>query len=107
MLISTTEKSPQRAFRLVAHGPAGHGSRPEMANAVVHLAEAVARAEQLAEPHAPGDTTRTYFERLAAISPPDLAARYRDILDPARAAEVDRCLPGKSEPALLPSCALR
>ena len=27
VLISTTEKSPQR-MRLVAHGPAGHGSRP-------------------------------------------------------------------------------
>ncbi len=96
VLISTTEKSPQRV-RLVAHGPAGHGSRPEMANAVVHLAEAVARAGNWQTPMRLSDTTRTYFERLAAISPPDLAARYRDILDPARAADVDRYF-RKSEP---------
>jgi len=43
MLISTTEKTPQRT-RLVAHGPPGHASRPDEGNAVVHLAEAVARA---------------------------------------------------------------
>ena len=51
ILISNTEKSPQR-IRLVAHGPAGHGSRPEMANAVVHLAEAVAARRQVADPDA-------------------------------------------------------
>jgi acetylornithine deacetylase/succinyl-diaminopimelate desuccinylase-like protein len=88
VLISTTEKSPQR-IRLVAHGPAGHGSRPEMANAVVHLAEAVARAGAWQTPMRLSETTRTYFERLAEISPPQLAARYRDILDPARAPDAD------------------
>ena len=96
VLISTTEKSPQR-IRLVAHGPAGHGSRPEMANAVVHLAEAVARAGNWQTPMRLSDTTRTYFERLAVISSPDLAAHYRDILNPARAAEADRYF-RKSEP---------
>jgi acetylornithine deacetylase/succinyl-diaminopimelate desuccinylase-like protein len=89
VLISTTEKSPQR-MRLVAHGPAGHASRPEMANAVVHLAEAVSRAGNWQTPMRLNETTRVYFQRLAAISPPELAARYRDILNPARAAEVDR-----------------
>ena len=69
VLISNTEKSPQR-MRLVAHGPAGHGSRPEMANAVVHLAEAVARAGNWQTPMRLNETTRAYFERLAAISPP-------------------------------------
>jgi acetylornithine deacetylase/succinyl-diaminopimelate desuccinylase-like protein len=88
VLISNTEKSPQR-IRLVAHGPAGHGSRPEMANAVVHLAEAVARAGRWQTPMRLNETTRTYFERLAAISPSQVAARYRDILNPARAAEAD------------------
>jgi acetylornithine deacetylase/succinyl-diaminopimelate desuccinylase-like protein len=96
VLISTTEKSPQR-MRLVARGPAGHGSRPEMTNAVVHLAEAVARAGNWQTPIRLSETTRTYFERLAAISPPKLAARYRDILDPARAAEADRYF-RRSEP---------
>jgi len=88
VLISTTEKSPQR-MRLVAHGPAGHGSRPEMGNAVVHLAQAVARAGTWQTPMRLNATTRTYFERLAAISPPAEAARYRAILDPKSAAEVD------------------
>lgn len=36
------------------------------------------------------DTTRAYFERLAAVSSPAESARYRAILDPARAAETDR-----------------
>ncbi len=51
ILISNTEKSPQR-IRLVAHGPAGHGSRPDMANAVVHLAAGRGARRQLADPHA-------------------------------------------------------
>ncbi len=88
VLISTTEKSPQR-IRLVARGPAGHGSRPEVANAVVHLAEAVARAGKWQTPMRLSEATRTYFERLAAISPPPLAAPYRDILNTARATEAD------------------
>lgn len=96
MLISTTEKSPQR-MRLVAHGAAGHGSRPQEDNAVVHLAEAVARAGRWSPPMRLNDTTRAYFDRLAAVSTPEQAARYRAILDPARASEADRYL-RKSEP---------
>jgi acetylornithine deacetylase/succinyl-diaminopimelate desuccinylase-like protein len=68
-----------------------------MANAVVHLAEAVVRAGNWQTPMRLSDTTRTYFERLAAISPPDLAVRYRDILNPTRAVEADRYF-RKSEP---------
>jgi acetylornithine deacetylase/succinyl-diaminopimelate desuccinylase-like protein len=89
VLIATTEKSPQR-MRLVAHGPAGHASRPEAGNAVIHLAQAVARAGEWQTPIRLNDTTRVYFQRLAEISAPAAAARYRDILNPARAAEVDR-----------------
>lgn len=89
ILVATTEKSPQRT-RLVAHGPAGHASRPELGNAVVHLAQAVARAGDWNTPMRLNDTTRVYFERLAAISPPAIAQRYRDILNPARAADADR-----------------
>jgi acetylornithine deacetylase/succinyl-diaminopimelate desuccinylase-like protein len=96
MLISTTEKSPLR-MRLVAHGAAGHGSRPQEDNAVVHLADAVARAGKWSPPMRLSDTTRAYFERLATVSTPEQAARYRAILDPARAAEIDRYF-RKSEP---------
>src|ERR1700735_5026722 len=38
--VETTEKQP-RGARLIAKGPAGHGSRPLQTNAVVHLARAV------------------------------------------------------------------
>jgi len=96
MLISTTEKSPQR-IRLVAHGAAGHGSRPQEDNAVVHLADAVAQAGKWSPAMRLNDTTRAYFERLATVSTPEQAARYRAILEPARAAETDRYF-RKSEP---------
>ena len=69
--------------------PGGSRFAPGMANAVVHLAEAVARAGTWQTPMRLNETTRTYFERLAAISPPQSAERYRDILNPARAADVD------------------
>jgi acetylornithine deacetylase/succinyl-diaminopimelate desuccinylase-like protein len=89
VLVATTEKVP-RGARLVAHGAAGHGSRPIPNNAVVHLAEAVAKAGAWETPMRLNQTTRAYFERLAAISPSAEAARYRAILDPARAPEADR-----------------
>jgi acetylornithine deacetylase/succinyl-diaminopimelate desuccinylase-like protein len=89
ILVSTTEKTP-RGMRLIARGTAGHASRPTMDNAVVHLAQAVARAGTWQTPMHLNETTRAYFTGLAAISPPDAAARYRAILDPARAAEIDR-----------------
>jgi acetylornithine deacetylase/succinyl-diaminopimelate desuccinylase-like protein len=87
--ISVTEKVP-RGVRLVAHGPSGHGSRPIPQNAVTHLAAAVAKAGNWQTPMHLMPTTRAYFQRLAAISPPAEAVRYRAILNPARAAAVDR-----------------
>jgi len=89
VIVATTEKVPRR-MRLVAHGPAGHGSRPIPGNAVVHLAAAVERVGNWQTPIRLNETTRTYFQRLATVSPADAAARYRDILVPSRAAAVDR-----------------
>jgi acetylornithine deacetylase/succinyl-diaminopimelate desuccinylase-like protein len=86
--IVTTEKVP-RGVRLVAHGTAGHGSRPTEDNAVVRLAAAVAKAGNWQPPMRLNDTTRTYFERLATISPPEQAERYRHIVNPARRAEIE------------------
>ena len=88
VLINVTEKTP-RGARLIAHGPSGHGSRPSPQNTVVHLANAVAKAGAWQTPLRLNEATRAYFERLAAISPPREAARYRAILDPLRSAEVD------------------
>ena len=87
--VSTTEKMP-RGVRLVAHGTAGHGSRPRPDNAVVRLGAAVAKVGSWQPPIRLNDTTRAYFERLATISPPEEAWRYRHILDRDKAPEIDR-----------------
>src|SRR5579885_2596615 len=87
--VSTTEKVP-RQVRLVAHGTAGHGSRPVPDNVVVHLSAAVAKFGGWQPPMRLNETTRTFFERLAAISPPEEAVRFRGILDPNQAPAIER-----------------
>jgi acetylornithine deacetylase/succinyl-diaminopimelate desuccinylase-like protein len=82
--ITTTEKFPMRV-RLVARGTAGHGSVPRLDNAVALLAGAVARVSAWQTPMRFNETTRAYFERLAETSAPEAAARYRALLDAARA----------------------
>ena len=86
--IATTEKVP-RGVELVAHGQAGHGSRPRFDNAIVHLSEAVAKVGAHQPPMRLNDTTRTYFERLATISTPEEADRYNHLTDPARAPAIE------------------
>lgn len=83
MVVATTEKVPQ-GVRLVAHGPSGHGSRPLQNNAVVKLAQAVAKMSAWQPPMRLNDTTRTYFERLATVSSPEDAARYNGITNPEK-----------------------
>lgn len=87
--ISTTEKTP-RAARLVAHGTAGHGSRPRQDNPILHLAAAISKFQTWQPPMRLNDTTRAYFERLATISPPGEAFRYNHVADPARSDEIQR-----------------
>ena len=94
--IQTTEKVP-RGARLVASGTSGHGSVPRVDNPLVHLAAAVAKLGVWETPMRLNDTTRTYFEKMAGISPPDKAARYRALLDPAKAQTVQRYL-AENEP---------
>ena len=77
--VQTTEKIPNR-IRLVANGVAGHGSVPLRSNAVVHLAKAIAKIADWQPPMRLNETTRAFFERLATISTPEDAARYRAIL---------------------------
>jgi acetylornithine deacetylase/succinyl-diaminopimelate desuccinylase-like protein len=89
--VQTTEKVP-RTTRLVVNGTSGHGSVPRVDNALVHLSAAVAKLGTWETPMRLNDTTRTYFEKLAAISPPDKAARYNALLDPKRAEEAQRYL---------------
>ncbi len=86
--VQTLEKLPF-AIELVARGVAGHGSVPLRTNSVVHLSKAVAAVADWRPPIRLNETTSAYFERLAAISPPEAAARYRAVLDPARVDEAD------------------
>ena len=86
--IETVEKIPYRV-ELVASGVAGHGSVPLQSNPVAHLSKAVAKIADWRSPVRLNETTSTYFERLAAISPPDKAAIYLKVLDPATISEAD------------------
>jgi acetylornithine deacetylase/succinyl-diaminopimelate desuccinylase-like protein len=79
--IQTMEKIP-RGIRLTARGVAGHGSVPLETNAIVHLSDAVAKVGKWAPPVRSNETTAAYFKRLASISSPEDAARYRDALSP-------------------------
>jgi acetylornithine deacetylase/succinyl-diaminopimelate desuccinylase-like protein len=72
--------------KLVARGPSGHGSRPTQSNAIAHLGEAVAKLAYWDPPMRFNDVTRTYFEKLALVSEPADAQRFKDLFDPAKAA---------------------
>jgi acetylornithine deacetylase/succinyl-diaminopimelate desuccinylase-like protein len=89
--IGTAEKVPARA-RLVANGISGHGSVPRLDNAILHLSAALDKLGKWESPMRLNDTTRAYFEKMAAISPPEEAKVYRDILDPKRSAAAQRYL---------------
>ena len=94
MNIGTAEKVPARV-RLVSNGTSGHGSVPRMDNALIHLSAAVEKVGRWDTPMRLNDTTRTYFEKLAAISTPDKAAIYNGLLNPQKAAASQRYLAEK------------
>jgi len=72
----------------VAKGPAGHGSRPLRNNAVVHLAKAVETIAAWDPPMRFNDTTRYYFEKMATVSTPEEAARFKGLFDSQKAPAV-------------------
>ena len=79
--VETTQKMPRRVT-LVARGTPGHGSMPRPDNAVMILANAVAKASAWQTEMRLNETTETYFRRLAAISPPEEAVLYENIANP-------------------------
>ena len=85
--VSTTEKVP-RGIRLIARGTSGHGSVPLADNAITHLAAAVAKVGSFQMPMRLNETTRVFFERLAAISPRGREGPVPHLEDPARSAAV-------------------
>ncbi|MEO8369415.1 MAG: M20/M25/M40 family metallo-hydrolase, partial [Candidatus Solibacter sp.] len=86
-VVQTTEKQP-RGAKLISHGPAGHGSRPMRTNAILHLSRAVEKVAMWDPPMRFNDTTRYYFEKLATISTPEQAERYKGLFDPAKATAI-------------------
>jgi acetylornithine deacetylase/succinyl-diaminopimelate desuccinylase-like protein len=78
--VATTEKV-SRGIRLVARGTSGHGSMPRLDNPIVHLAAAVAKVGAAQLPIRLNETTRTFFQRLASISPPEEAYLYTRLDD--------------------------
>jgi len=85
--ISTSEKVP-RGIRLIARGTSGHGSVPRADNAITHLASALAKVGTFQMPMRLNETTRAFFERLAAISPPEEKYLYTHLEDPVQSEAV-------------------
>ena len=78
--VATTEKIAH-TIRLVARGVAGHGSVPLRSNAIVHLSAAIAKIAAFRTDLRLNETTRLYFERMANLSTPEDARRFRSILE--------------------------
>jgi acetylornithine deacetylase/succinyl-diaminopimelate desuccinylase-like protein len=89
--VSPTEKVP-RTILLRAKGTSGHGSKPRLDNAIIHLAAAVAKFGPWQPPTRLNETTREYFKRLAIISPSEKAFWYSHIEDPAHTAKIQETL---------------
>ena len=79
--VQTVEKIP-RAITVTARGVAGHGSVPLETNALAHLGDAVGKIAAWTPPMRINETTAAYFKRLATVSSPEEAARYRALLSP-------------------------
>lgn len=96
--VQTIEKIP-RAIEITAKGTSGHGSVPLQDNAIVRLSAAVASVGRWRPPVKLNETTGAYFKRLADISTPEEAARYRALLslDPKVVQQADDYM-AKNEP---------
>jgi acetylornithine deacetylase/succinyl-diaminopimelate desuccinylase-like protein len=90
-LAQTAEKIP-RGARLVSTGPAGHGSRPMRTNAILHLSQAIEKVALWDPPMRLNDTTRSYFEKMANLSTPEQAQRFKGLLDPAKSPAIRQYL---------------
>jgi acetylornithine deacetylase/succinyl-diaminopimelate desuccinylase-like protein len=67
-------------FSLQVSDPGGHSSLPKADNAIVRLGTALARLGAHRFPVALNPVTRAYFEAMAGLSAPDVAADMRAIL---------------------------
>ena len=80
-----------QSFQLEVTNVGGHSSVPVKDNAIYHLAEGLVRVGKFEFPFKLSDTTRTYFERRAALETAAIAADMRAILkDPPDRGALDR-----------------
>lgn len=87
VVVIATEKL-SRNMKLVARGVSAHGSVPRADNPLLRLSAAVVKLSSWRPPMRLNDVTRTYFSRLAAISPPDEAFLYTHIEEPGVAEKI-------------------
>jgi acetylornithine deacetylase/succinyl-diaminopimelate desuccinylase-like protein len=67
-------------FQLTAINPGGHSSLPMPDNAIYHIADALSRLEHSPFPFELNAVTRAYFEKLATLQSPAIAADMKAIL---------------------------
>jgi len=89
--VQSGEKKRRTAILSVS-GAAGHGSVPTRSNAVVRLSNAISALAEWQEPISLSDTSTTMLARLADISSPEAAARYRALLNPGSLAAEEAML---------------
>ncbi|MFT7686269.1 MAG: acetylornithine deacetylase/succinyl-diaminopimelate desuccinylase-like protein [Candidatus Azotimanducaceae bacterium] len=79
-IVGTAEKTPRRAL-LTVKGRAGHGSVPTTDNVIVILSQAISNLYTSPLPVRLNETTRTFFTRIATISPPNEKKIIKEILN--------------------------
>src|SRR5215469_4288860 len=78
--LQTSEKN-YVDFRLEVKSKGGHSSRPVKGdNAIYHLAQGLTRLEAFEFPLNLNETTRSFFERSAALETPAIAADFRAVI---------------------------
>jgi acetylornithine deacetylase/succinyl-diaminopimelate desuccinylase-like protein len=90
--VQTAEKGVQR-FRLRARGKPGHGSLPHQDNAIVNLAEKLARLRDRRLRMHVSATARAYIEGIAAGQPEPLRSQFLAVLDEQRCDAAIAALP--------------
>jgi acetylornithine deacetylase/succinyl-diaminopimelate desuccinylase-like protein len=76
--LQTSEKN-YVDFRLEVKSNGGHSSRPVKDNAIYHLSQGLSRLAVFDFPLSLNETTRSYFERTAALEAPASAADFRAV----------------------------
>src|SRR5712691_2007383 len=89
--IQASEKVPYNVT-VIATGTSGHASIPRKDNAVVDLAEAIAKIAAYQPPAHPSVIVRRYFEQIARIQDPETNKWMRALETPDRAEHAARVL---------------